>query len=242
MAYIRFMAKTKNMKTERPYIVAFVDEKQKNKPLPVYDAKCRCYAETGPLSWHWEKVKTGERGECFEVHCHQIDALPAGSMLRLSQAGDLPTNDENAVYHLSKTSGNSKTGKISVTTTPQCPAACPMMRKGTGSKRFSLKKARALLKAATSFGKKAWTYTHYRQWADVLRLNLETSATVNVSCNSIPEAIRAHKLGLPVTVVTTQTEPMVKIDGIAFLRCPAQYKNGVTCATCGNGSPLCLRK
>jgi hypothetical protein len=51
-----------------------------------------CYAASGPLKLHWDKVTKGERGGDF---LHLQDAimaakLPAGSLLRHNQAGDLP--------------------------------------------------------------------------------------------------------------------------------------------------------
>jgi len=48
-----------------------------------------CYAEHGHLSWHWNKVSSGERGVSFDEHIEQIKKLPK-SRMRLFQAGDLP--------------------------------------------------------------------------------------------------------------------------------------------------------
>ena len=50
-----------------------------------------CYAELGPTSWHWKKVKPKtngvlERGELMRW----IKALPNGKLLRHNVAGDLP--------------------------------------------------------------------------------------------------------------------------------------------------------
>jgi hypothetical protein len=49
-----------------------------------------CYAETGPLNFHWKKVTAGERGTDFDTFCAAIKALPPGQVWRHNQAGDLP--------------------------------------------------------------------------------------------------------------------------------------------------------
>lgn len=49
-----------------------------------------CYADGGPLRFHWDKVSRGERGKPWREHLADLAALPAGSKLRLNQAGDLP--------------------------------------------------------------------------------------------------------------------------------------------------------
>lgn len=52
-----------------------------------------CYADGGPLRFHWDKVSRGERGKPWREHLADLAALPAGSKLRLNQAGDLPATD-----------------------------------------------------------------------------------------------------------------------------------------------------
>jgi hypothetical protein len=52
-----------------------------------------CYADAGPLALHWQKVTSGERGKPWREHLADLAALPAGSALRLNQAGDLPATD-----------------------------------------------------------------------------------------------------------------------------------------------------
>jgi len=52
-----------------------------------------CYADGGPLRFHWDKVSRGERGKPWREHLADLAALPAGSQLRLNQAGDLPATD-----------------------------------------------------------------------------------------------------------------------------------------------------
>jgi hypothetical protein len=216
----------------KSYIIAFTPESGKE----------NCYAESGPLYMHWLKVWKGERGYSLNAHIKAVEALPPNSMVRINQAGDLPTKNNGVKFHVTAKSDNRKTGPIATTTSPICPSYCPMRTTCGGSDAFDYDKALQLLRAASSNGKKAWTYTHYKQYADIKRLNMSSGATVNVSANSEKEAIKAFKQGLPVSVVRKQKDKVETIDGVRFIRCPAQYDKTTTCMTCGNGSPLCSRK
>ena len=61
-----------------------------------------CYASSGPLKMHWNKVSDGSRGTSWEAFCKDIKALPAGTLWRHNQAGDLPgTNNLVDVEKLS---------------------------------------------------------------------------------------------------------------------------------------------
>lgn len=52
-----------------------------------------CYAEAGPISWHWKAV--GEnRGYSLEQLCEEISALPKHQLWRWAQASDLPGDGE----------------------------------------------------------------------------------------------------------------------------------------------------
>lgn len=51
-----------------------------------------CYAEYGPLRWHWDKVTRGELGVDWHTFCDAIAGLPEESLWRHNQAGDLPHN------------------------------------------------------------------------------------------------------------------------------------------------------
>jgi len=52
-----------------------------------------CYAETGPLSWHWKKVP--DKGMGWEKFIHAIKALPDNQFWRHNQAGDLAGDGVN---------------------------------------------------------------------------------------------------------------------------------------------------
>ena len=49
-----------------------------------------CYADSGPLSWNWNRVSDGRRGQEWDEFCESIASLPDGQLWRHNQAGDLP--------------------------------------------------------------------------------------------------------------------------------------------------------
>ena len=53
-----------------------------------------CYADSGPLKLHWDKVTRKERGDDWSTFIDKIKDMPAGSKWRHNQAGDLPGDME----------------------------------------------------------------------------------------------------------------------------------------------------
>jgi hypothetical protein len=53
-----------------------------------------CYAETGPVSWHWKKVSNGSRAVPLADTLSRIAALPDSTLWRHNVAGDLPGDGE----------------------------------------------------------------------------------------------------------------------------------------------------
>jgi hypothetical protein len=49
-----------------------------------------CYAETGPLAWHWTRLDTGQTGIPWHDFLDAVSRLPRRILWRHSQAGDLP--------------------------------------------------------------------------------------------------------------------------------------------------------
>jgi hypothetical protein len=49
-----------------------------------------CYAETGALALHWDRVSQGVRGGSWSEFCPKVAALRPGCLWRYAQAGDLP--------------------------------------------------------------------------------------------------------------------------------------------------------
>ena len=52
-----------------------------------------CYGETGPASWHWSKVTTGQRGADWQTLLHNINKIPDGQLWRHNVTGDLNHDD-----------------------------------------------------------------------------------------------------------------------------------------------------
>ena len=52
--------------------------------------KSGCYADSGPLAIHWNKVSKGERGDSLDILAKQIKSFPRNQVWRHNQAGDLP--------------------------------------------------------------------------------------------------------------------------------------------------------
>ena len=71
-----------------------------------------CYAEIGPVAWHWKKVTEGTRGESWESFCNKISELKDGQFWRHNQAGDLMGDgdiiDQNALRDLIAANSNKK--------------------------------------------------------------------------------------------------------------------------------------
>ncbi len=53
-----------------------------------------CYAGSGPLKLHWDKITKGERGDDWSTFIDKIKALPPMQKWRHNQAGDLPGDME----------------------------------------------------------------------------------------------------------------------------------------------------
>ena len=84
------------------YHFSRVSSNRKTGPIPVSTtssdtcpADCRlrghgCYAESGPIGWHWQRVDSGARGISLEMFCRYIRTIPGQMLWRHNQAGDLP--------------------------------------------------------------------------------------------------------------------------------------------------------
>lgn len=88
---VHYSRKSSNAKTG-PIPVTTTERKSCPKSCPFYDAGC--YATTGPLFLHWQKVSEGLRGVSWPELCETIAALPKGQLWRHNQAGDLPGDGE----------------------------------------------------------------------------------------------------------------------------------------------------
>jgi hypothetical protein len=85
-------AKSSNAKTGK---IAVSTTSQDSCPSDCPLATSGCYAKSGPLKLHWDKVSQGPmskqaRGTDLMSFCDSLRALPDGSCFRHNQAGDLP--------------------------------------------------------------------------------------------------------------------------------------------------------
>ena len=144
-------------------------------------------------------------------------------------------------------SGNRKTGPIAVTyrsgehqTYGTCPKTCGLHPKSeTGANNIDSEYLRALSDAVPRNGQ-AWTYSHFA--ADALPLPAEGKTVINASCDTTAEAVRAYSLGRPAVYAAPEnTQWPQLIEGVRFVRCPAELSDSFTCQQCGNGRPLCAQ-
>lgn len=90
--YITHLSRVSSNSKVGPIPVSTTESATCPPSCPFFDAGC--YAKTGPVSWHWNKVSSGLRGDTFNEFLNKIKALPKGQLWRHNQAGDLPGADE----------------------------------------------------------------------------------------------------------------------------------------------------
>ena len=146
-------------------------------------------------------------------------------------------------------SSNRKTGPIAVTyragmheTYSTCPTTCALHPKSaTGATLIDREYFDALRVAVPKRGV-AWTYSHFD--AALLPVPAKGETVINASCDTVAQALRAVSLGRPATYAapadTAQQWPP-RVEGVRFVRCPAELADKFTCDQCGNGRPLCAR-
>lgn len=146
-------------------------------------------------------------------------------------------------------SSNAKTGPIAVTyragsreTFGTCPKSCalhPSPDKGTDA--VDAEYLDALLDAVP-VGGKSWTYSHFDD--HLIPAPAPGRTVINASCDTVADAVRVTKSGKPAVFAAPKDSadswPQV-IDGVRFVRCPAEVSDAFTCRDCGRGDPLCAR-
>lgn len=181
-----------------------------------------CYAKGGPLALHWAAVTRGDRGDYWQdflwTLALALDKQPRGQVWRHNQAGDLPGRgdviDADALVALVRVNADAGAKGFTYTHKPLIPSDAP---------NGDVDLARANLDAVVAANASGFT--------------------VNASANSLAHAdALADAVGgrVPVCVVVpgdaspTLTTP----SGRRVVVCPAQTRDGVTCATCR----LCSRR
>ena len=141
-------------------------------------------------------------------------------------------------------SGNSKTGKIAVTYRSgehsifgTCPKTCALNPKGAESSNLVDTDYLEALSDAVPRGGKAWTYSHFARHA--LPKPAAGRTVINVSSDAVADAVASVRDGYPTVYAApaASAEQWPKtIDGVRFVRCPAELAETFTCRDCGNGS------
>lgn len=84
------------------YHLTLVSSNEKTGPIPVSTSSNQtcpdacpfkvkgCYAKSGPLKFHWNKVSDGSRGYSWSEFTKAVGAFKDGTFWRHNQAGDLP--------------------------------------------------------------------------------------------------------------------------------------------------------
>lgn len=167
-----------------------------------------CYALGGPLGLHWSAVSKGERGQIWPDFLKALAAALArnpAKIWRHNQAGDLPGD-------------------------------------GATIDRAALLQLAAVSKAS---GRVGFTYTHKPLLPGqapeaaanlkALRSAARSGLVVNASANNPGHADALADLGLPVCVTIPEETPATSATpaGRKIIVCPAQQREGITCATCG---------
>ena len=126
-----------------------------------------------------------------------------------------------------------------------CPTTCALNGSGCGTDKIDNDYLEAVLDSKPERGH-SMTYTHFNPiyWASKLAPN---KTTINYSADTIEEAVITKKMAPAVPVVTVVKEDFWNngknqtVDGLQFVRCPAEYNKKSNCFNCGNFNPLCAK-
>lgn len=177
-----------------------------------------CYAEYGPVHWHWRKVGTNPMAVDWDGYRHLVAALPRGTAWRHAQAGDLAGEndrlDKEACLALAKANEG---------------------RKGFGYTHYPV--------LATDEGPSPVSKATAEHNLEVLRQVNALGMLVRLSADNLEEADQMKATGLPVAVLLPvkhgkgkvkeyEGEPLVTEGGNKVVVCP-HYTRGVQCIDCG---------
>jgi hypothetical protein len=127
-----------------------------------------------------------------------------------------------------------------------CPSYCPLLPlhlRSTGSKTIDYTYLDAELKSVPRKGI-SWSYTHFApEQLTHIDFHNTNQTILNLSTDTYENACKSAKTFLPTVFAAphTDTQWPRRIDGVRFIRCPAELHKHITCQTCGGGIPLCAR-
>lgn len=162
-----------------------------------------CYAAYGPISWHWRKLNAGKIGYEWPEFLTKVKRLLRGQLWRHNQFGDL-AGEGNAID------------------------------------------AKALSElVSANKGRRGYTYSHKPVLDEqgpeaasnrkAIQMANNEGFTINLSGNNLAHADKLKALGIgPVVTVMPKDSPNTVMTpaGNKVILCPAQYKEGVSCASC----------
>jgi len=144
-------------------------------------------------------------------------------------------------------SSNRKTGAIATTYRAgasmysTCPASCSLNPDvDNSSNKIDKEYLNALINAVPKRGK-AWTYTHFDY--KEIPINQENKTVINYSADTVVQALNSFNDGHETTYTapSTMSDKVDNINGVKFVKCPAEDNKKITCQNCGSGEPLCAR-
>ena len=167
-----------------------------------------CYAESGPVNIHWNKISNGERGTSFDDFCEAISKLPKGQLWRHNQAGDLVGH--NDMIHM--------------------PSLVKLVEANKGRRGFTYTHYPMTaddVSVQVDSEQKNAIALHNRA---AIKYANENGFTINVSANSPEHAERLKKIcDGPVVCVAPES---FETDSRAVV-CPAINREDTSCVTCG---------
>lgn len=123
-----------------------------------------------------------------------------------------------------------------------CPSTCSLLPKPLeGTTLVDIAYLKTELQAVPRNGI-AWSYTHFHP-TEVPTFAFPNQSTLNFSTDHVNDALNFAHQKYPTIYAAPHTdlEWPRRIQGIRFIRCPAELHKAITCQTCGGGHPLCAR-
>jgi hypothetical protein len=164
-----------------------------------------CYAMSGPLNIHWNKITDGSRGISWVNFLEKIKGIPDNTLWRHNQAGDLVPDSLNSE-------------KISIQHLKD------LVQANKGKRGFSYTHYKILDKTLVSL--------HNRK---VIEFSNAGGFTLNISTENVEDADNAFNVGFPSTVVLpfdVSNDTVKTPSGNNLVICPATYKDDVNCLSC----------
>ena len=163
-----------------------------------------CYAKSGPLALHWNKVSNRDRGSSWNTFINQIKQFDPGQLWRHNQAGDLPGagNKIDKVKIQSLVNANSAAQALGFTYTHKPVLGLDPIAKEN----------KVIIKNANQAGFTINLSADNLAQADKLvKLNIGTVVTL------LPEDYQ---------------DKSITPAGNTVIVCPAQTRDNVSCSTC----------